>query len=191
MGPLDLLSEAVEILERLGIPYLVTGSMATISYGTPRLTLDIDLVVKLNREKPVELCEAFPGPDFYVSLDAALDAVRRKSMFNVIKSPAGLKLDFIVSADTEYDRIRFERGVRLSPRDDIEATYCSPEDIIIKKLQFFEEGESDKHTIDIGGVLKRRGDQLDWPYLAKWIHHFGLQEVWQGVLSQSNFTPPE
>jgi hypothetical protein len=38
----ELLRTVTEILERLGIPYLVTGSVATIYYGEPRLTVDID-----------------------------------------------------------------------------------------------------------------------------------------------------
>lgn len=41
----DLLLEVSQVLERLRIPYFVTGSIATIFYGEPRFTNDIDIVV--------------------------------------------------------------------------------------------------------------------------------------------------
>ena len=41
----ELLHRVTASLEALDIPYLVTGSMATIAYGEPRFTRDIDVVV--------------------------------------------------------------------------------------------------------------------------------------------------
>ena len=42
MDPSELLERLAQTLESLRIPYLITGSMATIAYGEPRFTNDID-----------------------------------------------------------------------------------------------------------------------------------------------------
>jgi hypothetical protein len=73
----DLLRKLASELERLAIPYLVTGSTATIAFGEPRFTNDIDVVVELRLEQVNALCDAFPGPEFYCSKAAAELAARR------------------------------------------------------------------------------------------------------------------
>ena len=55
----------VEPLNRLAISYMVTGSAASMAYGQPRVTLDIDLVVELSAAKVDLLASAFRSPDFY------------------------------------------------------------------------------------------------------------------------------
>ena len=82
---------AVSVFERLGLRYLVTGSLATVFYGEPRFTNDIDIVVDLPAKRVVELCAAFPSPEFYVSPESALRAVAKKGQFNVIHPASGLK----------------------------------------------------------------------------------------------------
>lgn len=66
MEPSELLRRLVEVLESLDLPYLVTGSTATIFYGEPRFTADIDIVVRLSEEAVPGLLEAFEGSDFYL-----------------------------------------------------------------------------------------------------------------------------
>ena len=41
----DLFSLFVRPLHRSGLRYMVSGSLASVYYGEPRLTLDVDLVV--------------------------------------------------------------------------------------------------------------------------------------------------
>jgi len=48
MGPYDLLQKIAGLLEQLHVPYLVTGSIAAMAYGEPRLTNDIDIVAAIN-----------------------------------------------------------------------------------------------------------------------------------------------
>ena len=66
----ELLQYTIEVLERLGITYMVVGSIASAVYGEPRSTLDIDVVVAPTATELEQLCKAFPGPDFYVSKEA-------------------------------------------------------------------------------------------------------------------------
>ena len=64
MQPLDLLRFAGELLDRLQLSYLVTGSTATVAYGEPRYTNDIDIVIDLPPERVAELCAGFPSHEF-------------------------------------------------------------------------------------------------------------------------------
>ena len=157
MEPSELLRQFVEVLERLSVPYLITGSMATIAYGEARFTHDLDVVVALPADRVDAFCESFPEPEFYCYRDAVMRAVRDRFQFNIIHLESGFKIDVIVPDDSEFNRSRLARGVRLSIRADFEATFSSPEDVIIKKLEFYREGGSDKHVRDIVGVLKTLG----------------------------------
>lgn len=178
----DLLRHAIAVLEGLRIPYLVTGSTAAIAYGEPRFTNDIDIVVDMRPEHVDDLCARFPAPDFYVSRDAAREAVLRRRQFNIIHPASGLKIDVIVRAHTAYDDSRFARAVRLRPAGDYDAAFAAPEDVILKKLQYYAEGGSEKHLRDIAGILMVSGDTLDREYLAAWAARLELTSLWSQVL---------
>jgi len=178
----ELLRRVTETLERLEIPYLVTGSVATIYYGEPRFTLDIDIVVDLTQDKARELCSAFSPEDFYVSEESAKRAVRQRSQFNVLHPRSGLKVDLMVSDHSAFDRSRFARGQRLRPTDDYEATFASPEDVILKKLEYYRQGKSEKHLRDIAGILKISGDRVHRTYIEEWADKLGVREIWEGLL---------
>ena len=86
----------VEVLERLGIPYLVVGGFAAILYGQPRLTIEVDVVADMEPEHVEPLVAAFPIPDYYVSEAAIRDSMRRRYPFNVMKPTTGGKLDTVL-----------------------------------------------------------------------------------------------
>ena len=106
MEPSELLTLLSRKLDELGIGYLVTDSMATIAYGEPRFTNDIDVVISLRLEDVTRFCEAFPMPEFYVSQDAVKDAVRERRQFNIIHPASGLKVDGIIPKDDGLQSLR-------------------------------------------------------------------------------------
>jgi hypothetical protein len=181
MEQADLLGLLVTTLERLGIRYLLTGSLASSAFGEPRYTHDIDVVAALDLVRAEAICAAFPAPEFYCSPDAAREAVCRTSQFNILHPASGLKIDVIVASNSEFDQSRLARGVRLPAAPNVEATFASPEDVIIKKLQYFREGGSEKHLRDIAGVLKVQADRIDRTYLDGWIDRLGLSSEWDQV----------
>lgn len=122
----DLLILVAVALERLGIPYLITGSMASIAYGEPRFTHDIDVVVDLEEDQVKDLKACFPEADFYFSEDAARAAISRRLQFNIIHPGSGLKVDLIISKRDEFDRSRFGRPHRLPVGGDTGPTSCPP-----------------------------------------------------------------
>lgn len=174
----DLLKLLAATLARLEIPYIVTGSMATIAYGEPRFTIDIDVVVDLPASKIDAILEAFPDPEFYVSRPAVEEAVRRRRQFNIIHPASGLKVDVIVASNSEFDRGRMSRGRWLTIEGKASARFASPEDVILKKMQYFLEGRSEKHLRDIHGVLLAQRQPIDYHYLTGWIDRMGLAEAW-------------
>lgn len=184
MEPSELLRRFVAVLEGLRIPYLITGSMASIAYGESRFTNDIDVVVTLPLDQVDAFCQSFPETEFYCYREAVMQAVRQRSQFNIIHFESGLKIDVIIPDDSEFNRSRLARGVRLPARDDFEATFSSPEDVIIKKLEFYREGGSDKHLRDIAGVLKVLGERVDRVYITGWATRLGVEDIWRDVLQQ-------
>jgi hypothetical protein len=182
----ELLRFVVAALERLSIPYFVTGSVVTIFYGEPRFTNDIDIVAALTPEMAGEFCRQFPEDDFYVSPEAALDAIRHQSMFNIIQPRTGLKVDVIVPSPSEFNQSRFERSRRVRAGDHWDASFASPEDAILKKMEFYRAGGSDKHLRDIAGVMKTSGNEIDRGYIDMWADRLGVADVWREVLARLN-----
>ena len=174
----------MRVFEQLDLRYLVTGSLATVFYGEPRFTNDIDIAVQLPASAVDELCAAFPSPEFYVSPESARRAVTHKSQFNVIHPASGLKLDLIVLADNAFNRSRLARARTVHPAADYTACFSSPEDVILMKLDFHRRGGSDKHLRDIASVLRVSGDQVDRAYVDSWADRLGLSETWQALLAR-------
>lgn len=177
----ELLGRVVETLERLQLPYLVTGSIATILYGEPRFTNDIDVVVQLPLEAAGALVDAFPAPEFYADVQQVREAIARHGQFNVIHPASGLKVDFVIPAMDAFDRSRFARTRRVTPAAGLEADFAAPEDVIVKKLQYYVEGGSEKHLRDIAGILRISPDEVDRDYVADWAERLGLSEIWEAI----------
>jgi hypothetical protein len=125
MGPSELLEHVVSVFERLGIPYLVTGSVAAMAYGEPRLTNGIDIVAGITERHISGLREAFPAEEYYLYEDAVRDAIRRPGQFNIIHPASGLKIDVIIRRDTPFDRSRFGRIRRIHPGETFEADFAA------------------------------------------------------------------
>lgn len=182
----DLLRHACDALEKLNIAYLVTGSTATVAYGEPRFTNDIDIVLDLKQDQITAFCDAFPANDFYVSEEAMRTAVNQKHQFNVIHPGSGLKIDFILLTDSDFDQTRRKRGRKLSVLSGRTVSFASPEDVIIKKMVYYREGGSEKHLRDIGGVIRIQGDALDVAYIDAWANKLDLTDVWEAVRERQN-----
>ena len=157
----DLLRYATGVLESMRLRYFVTGSTATIVYGEVRFTNDIDIVVDLPEAQVGGFCGQFPSEQFYVSTEAALDAVRSRSQFNIIHPESGLKIDIIIPAENVFNESRFARARFIDTGNNLKVCFASPEDAIIKKLEYYQSGGSDKHLRDIAGILKISQGRID------------------------------
>src|SRR6185312_17087223 len=106
---------------------MLTGSIASSAHGTPRSTRDIDIVIAPTRMQLLSLVKQFPPSDYYADEKQALDALAKRSQFNVIHISGGWKVDFIIAENSEYGREAFARR-RLIHIADIALYIASPED---------------------------------------------------------------
>ena len=183
MDQFDLLKIIVTELEALSIPYLITGSVASMAYGEPRMTNDIDIVVSLKKDHINVLLESFRTDEYYIDAEMIADAIRRNTQFNIIHLSSGLKIDMIINKDTDFDKCRFMRVKRLNPDPSYGANFASPEDVIIKKMEYYKEGGSDKHLRDIAGILHVSSHEIDIKYISGWANKMGLADLWQNIIN--------
>lgn len=184
MEQADVVRHTLEALDRLAIEYLVVGSFASIAYGEPRYTHDIDIVVRLTDSQAVELCKQFPRPDWYVSVPAAQQAVRRKHQFNVIHTFSGNKIDFMLAREDEWGREQFARKQEAPVLEDRLGFTAHPEDVILGKLLYYREGGSDKHLRDIAGMLQISRELIDRDRLRGWAIKLKIDDVLDDVFNR-------
>lgn len=177
----DLLLKVIDKINQLRIPYMITGGIASIFYGKPRLTHDFDIVVEIEEKDISNLVNIFKD-GFYVSLEAIQYAIEDRSMFNIIHFDSGIKIDFWLLKDDEFDRKRFERRKRhvYSDRD---IFFSTPEDVILKKLDWFKESEIQKHFDDALGISEIQ-KELDMDYLTVWAKRLSVQALLDDILSK-------
>jgi hypothetical protein len=179
----DLLHLFVHPLTEAGINYLMSGSMAAMLYGEPRVTHDVDLIVFLRSEDIARLASIFPSAAFYLpppDVIATEMARDRRGHFNVIHHNSGLKADFYLANRDELHgwAFRNKRSYELEGRT---ITLAPPEYVIIRKLEFFREGGSEKHLRDIRAMLTVSSHQIDHAALQDWIRRRDLQAQWNLV----------
>ena len=184
--PTDMFLLFLRVLNRLAIEYMVTGSAASMAYGEPRMTLDVDLVVDLPAARVGELINAFPAPEFYCPSEQVLQLeVRRQTRghFNVIHIPTSFKADFYpVGADVIHAwAMHNRRTVQLAGE---KVLLAPPEYVIIRKLQYFREGGSQKHLRDIAGMLRLSetgAGAINKAMIGEWCGRLGLTAEWEHV----------
>lgn len=183
MDPVDPHLVFLRPLTASGIPYMVTGSVACTVYGEPRMTLDVDLVVALEAPAIDTFRGLFPETEFYVPpADVlAIEARReRRGHFNVIHGASGSKADVYISGADPLHRWAMERR-RAAAIGGIDVWLAPPEYVILRKLEYYREGGSEKHLRDIAGVLRVSGDAVDRAALSDWIRRMDLGGPWKGV----------
>ena len=178
----DCLRLVIEVLERLKIPYLICGSVASAAYGEPRMTLDIDIVVDLRLGQVSDLCAEFPAPEFYVRKESAREAVLHGTQFNVVHPATGNKIDFMISGTDAWSQAQLARRQKARLFGSLDGFTASPEDIIISKMRYYHEGGSEKHLRDIAGILAVKAVNVDRDYVSQWATRFGVSDVWQAIL---------
>jgi len=174
----ELFRYLIAALEDVGVPYAIGGSMASIAYGEPRATLDIDVVVSLRAESLGAFCEHFPPGEFYLSHDAALVAISGGDHFNIIHPASGMKIDVFSDRADEVSRSQVERGRRLQALEGLTAVFSSAEELIVKKLEYYRLGGSDKHLRDVRSMLDISGAEIDVERIEYWVQRLGLHAEW-------------
>ena len=170
-------------LDRLGIPYLITGGIAATVHGRARFTQDIDFVIAPTRDQLDRLVEAL-DPDFVVSRDAAREAYVRTGEFNALHRTLVFKVDFWFSTGDPFDVSRLARAQRLEVAPGVAARVATPEDVIVSKLLWLRQGATERSAEDVQGILRARSGQLDLDYLDAMVRRLGLDQLWRSLQSK-------
>jgi hypothetical protein len=161
----------------------VSGSVASILYGEPRLTHDVDFVIFLRDGDIARLQQVFPAPEFYMpppEMIATEIARPAKGQFNVIHSDTGFKADFYMAGRDELNAWAFRNSRKMEYRGE-PMVVAPPEYVIVRKLEYSREGDSDKQLRDIRAILAISGDLLDRAVLQDWIQRLNLETEWRRV----------
>lgn len=185
MAPPELLTVFVTPLEDTGVEYMVTGSVAAIVYGRPRLTNDVDIVLHIGRANVRAFVQAFPAEQFYcpppevIGVEVARD---RRGHFNLIHHDTGFKADcYPVGADPLH-RWALANRRRIEAESENPFWCAPPEYVILRKLEFYREGMSTKHVEDIRAMLTESGDRIDTSLLEQKVAELRIGEEWRQVL---------
>ena len=157
----------IDVLERLGIPYMVVGGFAAIFYGEPRLTIDVDIVVNMRSEHIGPFVAAFPVSEYYVSEEGIRDSLQRRFPFNVIQPKTGAKVDLVPLPRDPFTRAAFERRQRMEYDEaGHSATFITVEDIILAKLLAYRETGQTSICAMLGVCWRCRKNGWIWRHCA-------------------------
>lgn len=177
---LQAAGEVACLLDQLGVPYMVGGSVASTFWGRPRLTLNVDIVAALTADRARPFVEGL-GEAWYSSLDAALNAIERRSSFNVIRHRGAVKIDVFVPPDEGLHASKWGRArrVEVDPASGLSLVLTSAEDILLQKLDWYRRaGEvSENQWGDVTELLRIAAGSLDEAYLDEWAARMDLVEL--------------
>jgi len=186
--PLRITLEVARVLEELGVPYLLGGSLASSLHGIPRSTQDADLVASLAAHHVAPLVSRL-RESFYVDDERARDAVRRRGSFNVIHLGTMTKVDIFVLKDRPFAHEEMARRqlISLPEGEGASLFVATAEDTILQKLAWslLGGGVSERQWSDVLGVLKVRRGTLDLVYLRHWAAEVGVEELLRKALAES------
>lgn len=161
----------IDVLNGSNIPFMLSGSVAMSMYIVPRATRDFDFIIHLEEKNIDQFIHHFHD-GYYCDKDAIQDAVRRRSIFNIIDHASGFKADFVVLKEDAYRQEEFNRRKKVDFFD--KPIYVvAPEDLLISKLIWIQEYQSPLQMEDIKNLKSL--EQLDWSYVNNWIKELHLK----------------
>lgn len=166
----DLLERICSKLEQHDIPYMLSGSLAMLTYTTPRMTRDIDIVINIQSTDLDKFLDIFKE-GYYINPPTVEIEIKRRGMFNVIDFESGFKIDFIVRKNTDFHISEFNRRT-LSNAYGFQTWIVSIEDLVISKIKWIQELQSDTQINDIKNLI--RNPNIDMEYVKQWCKEMNL-----------------
>lgn len=178
MTPIDHVIRIGDLLDRLSIDWVLGGSMASSIVGESRSTMDIDIALTL-RGVDVERLVSTVRDEYYISADMVIDAVARRSSFNLIHYATGMKIDMFVLSDEPLDVRQMSRRRRIEITPEVFVWVGAADDQVLRKLRWFQMGGevSDRQWRDVIAILRVQGDRIDHDDLLTVARGLGLGEL--------------
>ncbi len=169
----DVLGDFTKRLDKIGIEYMLVGSMALVHYAIPRATVDIDIVLKISPDNIEQLIAEFED-DYYIPTNRAKQAARQKGMFNLLNNQTILKIDCVVLKDTEFENNAFSRRLKVNYAGEFEIWIISKEDLILSKLNWAKNTKSERQLLDVASIIR---NGFDKEYVEYWAKNLGIEEL--------------
>lgn len=170
----EVLRDCTQRFDGLGIPYMLTGSMAMIKYAMMRMTNDIDLVVELKHSDAQRIIDAFE-PDYYVPHQRVSEAIDRKKMFNILHQKMLVKVDCVIRRDDEFQRSVFSNRQKVKYSYlDFEVWIIGKEDLILSKLNWAKESRSELQMRDVTSIIRNGYNEQ---YVRNWAKKLGVEDI--------------
>ncbi|MBV6392261.1 MAG: hypothetical protein KPEEDBHJ_01483 [Anaerolineales bacterium] len=187
--PVEVTLKVTGVFERLGVPYLIGGSLASTLYGMVRTTQDSDIVAKMRLEHLQPFVSALQD-EFYVDEEMIAESIQHNSSFNIIHRESFFKVDVFIPYPRPFLQSQLARAQKqtFAFETEVSAKFASPEDTILSKLEWYRIGGdvSERQWRDILGVLKTRAGELDLDYLRKWAGELKVSDLLERALRESN-----
>lgn len=180
----SLIGLFVTPLNRAGIEYMVTGGLAAVVYGHPRLTLDVDLVMRLSPGDTAVFVALWPPDEFYSPPAEIIEECARtaRGHFNVIHNESTMRADVYVAGQDPLSKWALQhRVVRQVEGEGVR--FAPIEYVIVSKLRYFQMGGSDRHLRDVARMMQVSGSDVDRPTLESWIERFKLNAEWARAIA--------
>lgn len=175
------------LLDELGVPYVIGGSMASIVHGMLRTTMDVDIVAEIRPEQIAPFVDGLQDA-FYVDEHMIRQAIQRRSNFNLIHLSTMFKVDIFIPKGRPFDRQQLNRRIpeRVGRDTGQQIWVLSAEDVVLAKLEWFRMGDeiSERQWRDILGVLKTQQSALDFDYLRQWAQELGVADLMERAFEE-------
>lgn len=172
--PIRILHDFADRIEKLGIAYMLTGSMAMMAYAVYRFTADVDVILELETPDAKRIIETFE-PDYYVPHNAVSRAIASRKMFNVIHEETAFKIDCVIKKNTFFQKTAFENRQKTGFYGR-EIWIITKEDLIISKLLWAKESRSEKQLTDVKNLI---GSGIKADYLETWTQQLGVLDLFE------------
>lgn len=169
----DVLKDFTSRLEKLGLAYMLTGSMALSHYAIPRMTADIDIVIELSSDDLPKFIKEFED-DYYIPQNSARNAVSRKSMFNVLNQQSIVKIDCVIRKDSDFQKELFSNRFRVNYADNFDLWIISKEGLILSKLNWAKNTRSEMQMRDVASILRNGYDE---DYVRSWAKKLEIEDI--------------
>jgi hypothetical protein len=183
--PVEVTLQVTDVFEKLGVPYLIAGSLASTLYGMVRTTQDSDIVAEMRLEHLEPFVSALQE-EFYVDEEMIAESIQHNSSFNIIHRETLFKVDVFIPQPRPFLQSQLARAQKqtFNFENEVSAKFASPEDTILSKLEWYRMGGevSDRQWRDILGILKTRAGELDLEYLRKWAGELRVSDLLERVL---------
>jgi len=177
LDPISITLKVTHVLDSLNVPYFIGGSLASSFHGMVRTTQDSDIIAKLEAGHAAPLKAALQN-EFFIDELMVATAITQRSSFNILHKDTMFKIDIFIPQERKFTQQQFLRSktVQLSDQSAAQAVIASPEDTILAKLEWYQQGGevSEQQWRDILGLIAVQGELLDLEYLKQTAAQLGI-----------------